>query len=241
MTEPLLSVDDLAAGYLHEPVFKGVSFTLVPGEIVTVIGANGAGKTTLLKALCGLAPPRSGRVLLDGTDVVGERTEAIARKGLLLSPEGRRLFTHLTVAENLEAGRFTGRGGSSVEEVCGLFPPLRSRLQSKAGTLSGGEQQMLAVARALIGGPRVLLVDEPSLGLAPLMVSTVFDSLRRVASSGQAILVCEQNVAEATRIADRCLILADGSIAFAGPCGSEAEIREIQTAYASLLSMDSSS
>jgi ABC-type branched-subunit amino acid transport system ATPase component len=159
----------------------------------------------------------------------------------VLAPEGRRLFPGLTLDENLRAGSFTGRDGHSVEDVLTRFPPLAERRDSAAGKLSGGEQQMLAVGRALRGGPRVLLIDEPSLGLAPMMVRAVFDVFRDLAAEGTSIVVAEQNVAEATRVADRCLVLSEGRIVLSGPTTTPAEREQLQAAYANLLSIGEAS
>ncbi|WP_211222209.1 ABC transporter ATP-binding protein [Nocardioides halotolerans] len=232
-----LEIDDLVAGYVVEPVLAGVSFEVQPAEVVCVLGPNGAGKTTLFKSICGLLETRSGAVRLAGDDVTRLRTERRARRGLVLAPEGRRLFPGLTVEENLTAGGFTGRDSHSVEAVLTLFPRLAERLSSAAGKLSGGEQQMLAVGRALRSGPRVLLIDEPSLGLAPMMVRAVFDVFRDLAAEGQAIVVAEQNVAEATRVADRCLVLSEGRIAFSAPTRTPEERAHVQAAYAELLAI----
>jgi branched-chain amino acid transport system ATP-binding protein len=232
-----LTVDGVVAGYVAEPVLSGVSFSVEPGEVLCILGPNGAGKTTLFKSVCNLLPMRQGSVRLGDRDVTRMRTERLARRGLVLAPEGRRLFPGLSVEENLRAGAFTGRAGHSVEEVLVRFPRLAERRESAAGKLSGGEQQMLAVGRALRGGPKVLLIDEPSLGLAPMMVRAVFDVFRDLAAEGTAIVVAEQNVAEATRVADRCLVLFEGRIVLSGPTTTPAEREELQSAYADLLSI----
>lgn len=232
-----LEVRDLVAGYVAEPVLSGVSFGVSPAEVVCILGPNGAGKTTLFKSICGLLEARSGSVRLAGDDVTRVRTERLAKRGLVLAPEGRRLFPGLTVLDNLSAGAFTGRDGHSVDDVLARFPRLAERLGSAAGKLSGGEQQMLAVGRALRGGPSVLLIDEPSLGLAPKMVRAVFDVFRDLAAEGTSIVVAEQNVAEATRIADRCLILAEGRIVLSAPTRTAEEREQVQSAYADLLAI----
>jgi branched-chain amino acid transport system ATP-binding protein len=234
-------VEGVVAGYVAEPVLSGVSFSVQPAEVVCILGPNGAGKTTLFKSVCGLLQMRQGSVCLEGEDVTRMRTERLARRGLLLAPEGRRLFPGLTLDENLRAGSFTGRDGHSVEDVLARFPPLAERRDSAAGKLSGGEQQMLAVGRALRGGPRVLLIDEPSLGLAPMMVRAVFDVFRDLAAEGTSIVVAEQNIAEATRVADRCLVLSEGRIVLSGPTTTPAEREQLQAAYANLLSIGEAS
>jgi branched-chain amino acid transport system ATP-binding protein len=233
-----LAVTDLVCGYVAEPVLRGVSFTAEPGEVVALLGPNGAGKTTLLKALSGLVTARSGTVTLNGRDVTNLRAEKLARSGVILAPEGRRLFKGLTVRDNLRIGALTGRPAPTMDEVLDIFPRLSQRLDFKAGSLSGGEQQMLAVARALVGGPDVLLIDEPSLGLAPMLVRAVFDVFGSLAAQGRAIVVAEQNVAEATRVADRCLILSEGRIALSVASQAEAEIAHVQTEYAKLLAIE---
>jgi len=233
-----IDVKNLVCGYLATPVLRGVSFSAAPGEVVALLGPNGAGKTTLLKTLSGLVPARSGTVTVGGRDVTNMRTEKLARAGVILVPEGRRLFGGLTVRENLRAGALTGRDAPDIDEVLEIFPQLRERLDFKAGSLSGGEQQMLAVGRALLGGPTVLLIDEPSLGLAPKLVATVFDTFGALAAQGRAVIVAEQNVAEATRIADRCLVLADGRIALSAPTRTDAEREHVQAEYARLLAIE---
>ncbi|TDC58548.1 ABC transporter ATP-binding protein [Actinomadura sp. KC345] len=233
-----LEVQDLVCGYLATPVLRGVSFSAAPGEVVALLGPNGAGKTTLLKTLSGLVQARSGTVTVGGRDVTNLRTEKLARAGVILAPEGRRLFTGLTVRENLRIGALTGREAPGIEEVLELFPRLRERIDFKAGSLSGGEQQMLTVGRALIGGPGVLLIDEPSLGLAPKLVAAVFDVFGSLAAQGRAVMVAEQNVGEAIRVADRCLVLADGGIALSAPSRTEAERAHVQAEYARLLAIE---
>jgi branched-chain amino acid transport system ATP-binding protein len=233
-----LDVRDLVCGYVAEPVLRGVSFSASPGEVVALLGPNGAGKTTLLKTISGLITARSGRIRLGDRDVTGLRAEKLARAGVILAPEGRRLFKDLSVRDNLRVGALTRRPAPTLDEVLDLFPRLRERLEFKAGSLSGGEQQMLAVARALVGGPEVLLLDEPSLGLAPKLVSAVFDVFGSLAAQGRAIIVAEQNVAEATRVADRCLVLSDGHIALSVPSRTDAERAHVQSEYAKLLAIE---
>jgi branched-chain amino acid transport system ATP-binding protein len=226
-----LEVSDLVVGYRAEPVVREVGLTVDPGEIVSVLGPNGAGKTTLFKTIAGLVSPRSGAVRLDGEDVLRDAAESRARGGLLLVPEGRRLFGSLTVVDNLRTGAFSLREGFSIDEVLELFPRLAERRESRAHQLSGGEQQMLAIGRALCGGPTVLLLDEPSLGLAPRITEVVFQTFRRLAERGLAVVVAEQNVHAALAVADRCLVLDRGSVVFEGATRTAEEHAQVQQAY----------
>jgi branched-chain amino acid transport system ATP-binding protein len=233
----MLEIANLTVGYVAEPVLRDLSATFADGDVVAVLGPNGSGKTTLLKAIVGLIPARGGKVVLDGADVTGRRTERLAREGLIVSPEGRRLFGGLTVRENLRAGAFTGRPGPSVDDVLDIFPRLKERLDFKAGAMSGGEQQMLAVARALVGGPRVLMLDEPSLGLAPKMVHQLFEVFRTLADDGRTIVIAEQNVIEAARVARTCHILTDGTFRFTGPSLTREQQTTVQRTYSELLAL----
>jgi branched-chain amino acid transport system ATP-binding protein len=234
----MLEIKNLTVGYVAEPVLRDLSVTFGDGDVVAVLGPNGSGKTTLLKAIVGLVPVRDGKVELDGRDVTGGRTEKLAREGLVVSPEGRRLFGGLTVMENLRAGRFTGRAGPSIDDVLDIFPRLKERLEFKASAMSGGEQQMLAVARALVGGPRVLMLDEPSLGLAPKMVHQLFEVFRTLANDGRTIIIAEQNVIEATRVARTCHILTGGTFRFTGPSLTADEQATVQRTYSDLLALN---
>jgi branched-chain amino acid transport system ATP-binding protein len=235
-----IECDRLIVGYRAEPVVREVSLSVQPGEIVAVLGANGAGKTTLFKTMAGLMQPRSGSVELDGQPLGRQPPEARARRGLLLVPEGRRLFPTLSTLDNLRTGGFTGRDGYSVDEVLALFPRLADRQESLAGKLSGGEQQMLAIGRALCGGPDVLLIDEPSLGLAPRITDSVFEAFGRLARSGLAVLIAEQNVQAAMRVADRCIVLDRGNVTLSASVHT-AEGREvIEQAYTATVDIDSS-
>jgi branched-chain amino acid transport system ATP-binding protein len=212
----MLTVDAIDAGYGRVQVLKGVSLAVAPGELVTIVGPNGSGKTTLLRAIVGLVPLRGGAIQFMGAAVGGLATEAIVRRGLALVPEGRDLFTPLTVRENLLLGAFAVRGAarreraSDLERVLELFPALRPRLAQPAGTLSGGEQQMLAIGRALMARPRLLLLDEPSVGLAPLVIREIFRTLERLRAGGLTILLVEQNARAALRVADRAYALEPG-------------------------------
>jgi branched-chain amino acid transport system ATP-binding protein len=216
----LLKVEGVRAGYGPLEVLRGVSLEVHEGEIVTLIGANGAGKTTTLMCLSGCNPPRHGRVLLDGRPIQHLPAHAIAGLGMCQAPEGRKIFPRLSVRENLELGAYTRRDRAGVrrdlERAFELFPILRERQAQAGGTLSGGEQQMLAIARALMGSPRLLLLDEPSLGLAPLVVVQIFAALRELNRQGMAILLVEQNARMALRLARRGYTLSNGAITLAG-------------------------
>jgi branched-chain amino acid transport system ATP-binding protein len=237
---PLLELDGVSAGYGPVQALSAVSIRVMPGEIVTLIGANGAGKSTLLMTICGDPRPRAGRILLEGRDIAGLPTHAIMRLGLAQSPEGRRVFPRMTVDENLIMGAETlggGAGGGADrsarrDAVFALFPRLRERLGQRAGTLSGGEQQMLAIGRALMSRPRLLLLDEPSLGLAPLIVRQIFGAIRGLnEETGLTVLLVEQNANLALRLAHRGYVLVNGRIAMEGT-GAELLARpEVRDAY----------
>jgi branched-chain amino acid transport system ATP-binding protein len=233
---PLLELDAVSAGYGPVQALSAVSIRVMPGEIVTLIGANGAGKSTLLMTICGDPKPRSGRVLLAGTDIAGLPTHAIMRQGLAQSPEGRRVFPRMTIRENLLMGAETlaegGDRSAQLDQVFTLFPRLRERLAQRAGTLSGGEQQMLAIGRALMSRPRLLLLDEPSLGLAPLVVRQIFGAIRDLnGKTGLTVLLVEQNANLALRLAHRGYVLVNGRIAMEGT-GAELLARpEVRDAY----------
>jgi branched-chain amino acid transport system ATP-binding protein len=235
--QPLLELDGVSAGYGPVQALSAVSIRVMPGEVVTLIGANGAGKSTLLMTICGDPRPRAGRILLEGKDIAGLPTHAIMRLGLAQSPEGRRVFPRMTVDENLLMGAETLGGGGGDRsarrgEVFALFPRLRERLGQRAGTLSGGEQQMLAIGRALMSRPRLLLLDEPSLGLAPLVVRQIFGAIRDLnARTGLTVLLVEQNANLALRLAHRGYVLVNGRIAMEGT-GAELLARpEVRDAY----------
>lgn len=232
-----LAASNLTAGYAWQSVFEGLSISVADGEIVAVLGPNGTGKTTLFKCLAGLLVARAGTVELEDRHVGGLSAERRARAGLVLVPEGRRLFMGLSVRDNLQAGLFTSRAGPSIDDVLDRFPRLKGRMKQLAGSLSGGEQQMLAISRALLSGPRVLLIDEPSLGLAPLVVRTVFDALAELAGAGTSVVVAEQNVLEAARIADRCLVMIGGRIVDNLSSTTEEDQRRVSQVYAQHLDL----
>ncbi|MCC7104085.1 MAG: ABC transporter ATP-binding protein [Chloroflexi bacterium] len=223
----MLRVDDLHVSYGQIAALVGASLEVGVGEVVALLGSNGVGKTTTLNAISGLLRPTRGAVALDGQPIHRLRPEGIVRRGVVQVPEGRRIFSALTVAENLEMGAYTrgDTGGvrQTMEEVFELFPRLRERRQQAGGTLSGGEQQMLAVGRALMARPRLLLLDEPSLGLAPIVVSTLFETLAEINRAGITILLVEQNAAIALTIATRAYVMQSGQVVLSG---SAAEIRE---------------
>ena len=218
---PLLKVASLQAGYGDLTAVRDVSLEVHPGEIVALIGSNGAGKTTTLRAICGLVPLRGGSVELDGAVVGGRAPSEIVAGGIAHVPEGRQLFPTMTVLENLELGARTPesrrRRAETLAGVFTLFPRLAERRRQVAGTLSGGEQQMAAIGRALMARPRLLMLDEPSLGLAPVVVTTIFDNLRVINRDGVTILLVEQNVLRALRLAHRAYVLENGVITLGGP------------------------
>jgi branched-chain amino acid transport system ATP-binding protein len=229
----LLRVEDLEVRYGAIQALRGVGFEVHPGEIVTLIGSNGAGKSTLLRAVSGLVRPSAGRVLVDGVDVTGRAPEAIVALGCSHVPEGRRVFPNLSVRENLQMGAFQKRAGEAegLERVFALFPRLRERLKQPAGTLSGGEQQMLAIGRALMAEPRLLLCDEPSLGLAPLLVQQIFGILREINRQGTTVVLVEQNARQALRVAQRAYVLETGALALAGAAADLARDPRVREAY----------
>lgn len=213
----MLEVLDLHVGYGAALVVQGVSLTVGRGRTVAVLGRNGVGKTTLVRALAGLIPPRAGRVRLDGRDVTGLPAHVLARRGVGLVPQGRRLFASLTVREHLAVAARTGDGGGwTIERVLALFPRLAERLAQRGQVLSGGEQGMLAVGRALVGNPRVLLMDEPSEGLAPRLVHELAAVLADLRRGGASILLVEQNLAFALRVADQVLVMNKGRLVWEG-------------------------
>jgi len=214
--EDLLTLTDLHVYYGNIAALKGVSLSVKPGEIVTLIGSNGAGKSTTLRAVSGLLRPRSGSITLSGRSLVGIPGHKIVGHGICQSPEGRRIFPRMTVEENLDLGAFLRNDKDGIEadktRVLDLFPRLKERIHQKAGTMSGGEQQMLAVGRALMGSPKLLLLDEPSMGLAPVLVDLIFDTIRTIRDQGTTVLVVEQNALAALRIGDYAYVLESGHL-----------------------------
>jgi branched-chain amino acid transport system ATP-binding protein len=230
-----LSVDGLAASYGGIKALKSVTLTVARGEIVAMIGANGAGKTTTLKAIVRLLPMASGSIAYDGTSLGALATEDVIAAGISLVPEGRAIFANLSVRENLELGAWNHRNERAIDEtledVIALFPRIGERMRQQAGTLSGGEQQMLAIGRALMARPSLLLLDEPSLGIAPRLVVDIFDAIARVADAGTTILLVEQNTRLALRYSQRAYVLRTGEIAMSGSSKELAMNEEIRAAY----------
>jgi branched-chain amino acid transport system ATP-binding protein len=231
----VLEVDDLHVYYGEIHALKGVSIALARGEIVALLGNNGAGKTTTLRTVSGLLRPRSGRVLLEGEPIDRLPPHDTVARGLAHAPEGRRIFNRLSVSETLEMGAYLRRDAAGVQEdmarVFELFPRLKERRLQVAGTLSGGEQQMLAIGRALMARPRILMLDEPSMGLAPLVVEQIFDTIDRINREGMTILLVEQNAAVALSVAHRGYVLETGRVILSGPAAELQEHPEVRRAY----------
>jgi branched-chain amino acid transport system ATP-binding protein len=231
----LLEVSNLVARYGRITALSDVSLTVDEGEVVTLIGANGAGKTTTLRTISGLMRPASGTIRFDGRDITRLAPNEIVRAGIGHSPEGRRVFPRMTVRENLELGAYTRRAKDEIaadtERVLTIFPRLRERYAQKAGTMSGGEQQMLAIGRALMSRPRLLLLDEPSLGLSPKLVQTIFEVIRDISSRGTTILLIEQNARQALAVAARGYVLEVGRIAHQGAAADLAASEAVRAAY----------
>jgi branched-chain amino acid transport system ATP-binding protein len=218
---PLLEVAGLSVAYGRVQAVRSLDLTLDEGEVVVVVGANGAGKSSLLNAICGVVPTREGRVTYQGRDVSGWSTHRIARAGMIQVPEGRRIFAPLSVEDNLLVGAYTLSSKDRREEICAsvyeMFPVLGERRDSAGGLLSGGEQQMLAFGRALMADPKLLLLDEPSMGLAPVMVDVVVDAIAKIAARGLSILMVEQNASAAFSVASRAYVLEQGNVVLEGP------------------------
>lgn len=232
---PMLEVEGINSYYGNIHALKDVSLHVEQGEVVTIIGANGAGKSTMLKTASGLLRPRTGSIRLAGEDLTRLRAHDIVMKGVIQVPEGRRVFGRLTVRENLEMGAFTSmdkkRNADNLERVFTLFPRLKERSKQVSGTLSGGEQQMLAMGRALMANPRVLLLDEPSMGLAPVLVDGIFETIRQLHAAGTTILLVEQNARMALQVASRGYVLQSGAIIFSDLAASLANNEMVRKAY----------
>lgn len=220
MSENILEVKDLVVNYGAIRALKGISFNVESGEIISLIGSNGAGKTTTLHSISNLIKKNSGKVIFDGVDVTDLPPDQIVKRGLIHVPEGRRIFANLSVKDNLEMGAFTRNDRSKIKEdmehVFDLFPRMKERLKQLAGTLSGGEQQMLAMGRGLMANPKLLLLDEPSMGLAPILVDEIFEIIKKINDEGTTILLVEQNAFKAMSIANRVYILETGSVQASG-------------------------
>ncbi len=238
MSDILLQVEGLEAGYDDVQVLWGISLKVTRGAMTTLLGANGAGKTTTLRGVTGTLRPRAGRVTFAGEDVTQLSAHAKAARGLVLVPEGRQLFSDMTVEENLEMGAYSHRARqhfkSQLEKVYGLFPRLKERRHQKAGTFSGGEQQMLAIARGLMSVPEILIIDELSLGLAPVVVQQLVETLKALKAAGVTILLVEQNLHLALALCDYAYVIAEGRPFLEGPCREVAAKPEIRQAYLGL-------
>jgi branched-chain amino acid transport system ATP-binding protein len=232
---PMLDVRDIHTYYGNIHALKGISLTVEQGEIVTLIGSNGAGKTTTLRSICGLQKPRQGNILLEGEDISALKAHEVVSKGVAMVPEGRGIFARLTVSENLDLGAYTrsDRAGiqQDLERVYKIFPRLKERQRQVAGTLSGGEQQMLATGRALMAHPRLLLMDEPSMGLAPVLVEAIFDVIKAINQEGTTILLVEQNALMALSIAQRGYVIQTGQIVLQDTAANLKNNEMVQKAY----------
>jgi branched-chain amino acid transport system ATP-binding protein len=234
-TKPVLQVKDIQTYYGAIQALKGISLEVYEGEVVTLIGSNGAGKTTTLRSISGIVPPRTGKIVYQGRDITGLPGHEVAAMGIAHSPEGRRIFPRMTVRENLDMGAFTRRDAegirADIERVFELFPRLKEREKQKAGTMSGGEQQMLAMGRALMAQPTVLLLDEPSLGLAPVIVDKIYEIIREINQQGTTILLVEQNANYALDVSARGYVLETGRVALSDDSDALRSNEEVQRAY----------
>ncbi len=231
---PLLEVQGLRSGYGSVEILRGVDLVVHPGEIVALLGSNGAGKSTFNNTLCGIVPARAGTISFDGQALAGTHYRQIVQSGLIQVPEGRRVFPNLSVLENLELGSFArarARRAQNLERVFGIFPRLKERLTQLAGTMSGGEQQMLAIGRGLMAEPRLLILDEPSLGLSPLLVEEMFRLISQLHQQGLSILLVEQNVGQSLEIAQRAYVMENGAIEFSGLPGELLASDRLRRAY----------
>jgi len=229
-----LILENLCVGYDEADVLTGVSLAVRPGAITCILGANGAGKSTLIRAILALTPPRSGRVLYDGEEITGLPTHRIVSRGIACIPEGRKVFAKMTVRENLLIGAYSDRNAATEARLDGVFdtfPRLKERLDQLAGTMSGGEQAMLSIGRGLMAAPKLLIIDEPSLGLSPLFVKENFSVIRRINETGVTILLVEQNVKQTLAIAHHGYVLSQGRVAAAGDAATLRENAEVRAAY----------
>ncbi len=233
----LLDLQGMKAGYGRVEVLRGVDLHVDAGEIVALLGSNGAGKSTLNNTVSGLVRATAGRVMFDGSDLTNRHSRQVVQAGLIQVPEGRRIFPNLTVRENLELGGFTRareRRSTNLDKVYTIFPRLKERVAQLAGTMSGGEQQMLAIGRGLMAEPKLLILDEPSLGLSPLLVEELFGLIRRLHREGLTVLLVEQNVGQSLEIADRAYVMENGSIRFSGPPAELLASADLKRAYLGL-------
>jgi branched-chain amino acid transport system ATP-binding protein len=232
---PLLELDNVHSYYGHIRALRGISLTVEEGEVVTLIGSNGAGKTTTLRSIHGVLPPREGKIIFDGEEIQGLPAHDMISRGIAQSPEGRKIFSRMSVRENLEMGAYNRNDGPGVREdmnrVFELFPRLNERVRQEAGTMSGGEQQMLAIGRALMGRPKLLLLDEPSMGLAPVLVERIFQTIQEINQQGTTILLVEQNANVALEIATRGYVLETGSIVNSASAVKLREDPKVREAY----------
>ena len=235
MAEPMLKIDNIDVYYGAIHALKGISLEVKEGEIVTLIGANGAGKSTTLRTISGLLKPKTGSITFLGQDIAGVRAHEIVKKGISQVPEGRRVFAEMTVMENLDLGAFVSKDKAGIQQdlkhVFELFPRLEERKNQSAGTLSGGEQQMLAMGRALMSRPKLLLLDEPSMGLAPLLIKEIFNIIVDINKSGTTVLLVEQNANMALSIANRAYVLETGRITLSGSAKELAASEDVRKAY----------
>jgi len=231
----MLKIENLEVAYGNIKAIKGISLEVNQGEIVTLIGSNGAGKSTTLRAISGILKPRSGSITFNGERIDGVEGHEIVAKGICQSPEGRRIFPKMTVDENLDLGAFLRNDKNEIandrQRVLELFPRLQERIDQKAGTMSGGEQQMLAVGRALMGSPKLLLLDEPSMGLAPVLVQMIFETITKINKQGTTVLLVEQNALAALNVADRAYVLESGTIKMSGKAKDLISNNEVTKAY----------
>jgi len=231
---PLLDVSDVHTHYGAIEALKGVSLTVEPGEVVTLIGSNGAGKSTTLRSISGLTPSSGGSVTFDGEEITRLAPHDVVGRGIALAPEGRHCFPRMTVRENLELGAYLRRGGAVAEDferIYALFPRLQEREKQKAGTMSGGEQQMLAIGRALMARPKLLMLDEPSMGIAPILVQRIYETIGEINRSGVAILLVEQNANYALEAARRGYVLETGRVVLSGESARLRDDPDVQRAY----------
>jgi branched-chain amino acid transport system ATP-binding protein len=231
----LLEVENIHSYYGHIHALRGVSLTVEEGEVITLIGSNGAGKTTTLRSIHGILPPREGRIVFRGEEIQGKPAHDMIKKGIAQSPEGRKIFPRMTVLENLEMGAYHRSDRAGIQEdldrVYDLFPRLKERVKQEAGTLSGGEQQMLAIGRALMSRPKLLLLDEPSMGLAPVLVERIFQTIEEINKQGTTILLVEQNANIALEVATRGYVLETGAVVEAAPTEKLREDPKVREAY----------